>query len=144
MTRRLVPLALLAVAGAYLWAAARVPLDPWSVDAAVNARTLPLACGSLLALFAAAMAIRGVPLDAGTRRFGPLGAMVACILAFVAAIPFMGLWPSLALFLCAGLAALGERRPWVLGAAPLGTALVGWGLVELVLGVYIHPGSWWG
>ena len=143
MTRRLVPLAILAVAGVYLWAALRVPLDPWSIDESVNARTLPLAYGALLALFGAGLALRGVPVATGTRRYGPLGAMTACILAFVAAIPFAGLWPSLALFLLAALAALGERRPAVLCGAPLGTAAAGWGLVELLLGVYIHPGSWW-
>ena len=144
MTRRLVPLAILAVAIGYLWAAARVPLDPWSVDEAVNARTLPLACGALLALFAVGMSVRGVPLTAGPGRYGPLAAIAACILVFIAAIGFVGLWPALGLFLCAALAVLGERRLPVLCGASLGTPALGWVLVELLLGVYIHPGSLWG
>ena len=93
MTRRLVPLAILAIAAAYLWAATRVPLDPWSADEAVNARTFPLACGALLALFAAGLSLRGVPLTAGAGRYGPLAAIVGCILAFIVAIPFIGLCP---------------------------------------------------
>ena len=143
MTRRLVPVALLAVACVYLWAATQVPLDPWSADGIADARTLPLACGALLAVLALGMAIRGIPIAIGGRRFLPLGTMIGCVLAFVLVLPFAGLWPSLAVFLIAALAALGERRPTVLLGASLGTALLGWALVELLLGVYIHPGSWW-
>ncbi|MDE0349833.1 MAG: tripartite tricarboxylate transporter TctB family protein [Gammaproteobacteria bacterium] len=143
MTRRLVPLAILGVAAAYLWAATRVPLDPWSAGEAVNARTLPLACGALLALFAAGMSLRGVPFMAGPGRYGPLAAIVACIVAFIAAIPFAGLWPALGLFLCAALAVLGERRLTVLLGASIATPALGWVLVEVLLGVYIHPGSLW-
>ena len=144
MTRRLVPRAILAIAVAYLWAATRVPLDPWSADEAVNARTFPLACGALLALFAAGLSLRGVPLTAGPGRYGPLAAIVGCILAFIVAIPYIGLWPALGLFLCAALAVLGERRLPVLLGASLGTPALGWALVEALLGVYIHPGSLWG
>ncbi len=143
MTRRLVPLALLAVACVYLWAATQVPLDPWSEDGIADARTLPFACGTLLTLLALGMAIRGVPVEAGGGRLLPLGGMLACVLAFIVVLPFAGLWPSLALFLIAALAALGERRPAVLLGASLGTALLGWALVEILLGVYLHPGSWW-
>ncbi len=144
MTRRLVPLAIFGVAVAYLWAAMGVPLDPWSAGEAVNARTFPLVCGALLALLAAGMSFRGVPFTAGPGRYGPLAAIVACILAFVVAIPFTGLWPALGLFLCGALAVLGERRlPALLGAS-VGTPALGWVLVEALLGVYIHPGSLWG
>lgn len=143
MTRRILPLGLLVVAAGYLWAAAGIPLDPWSLEETVNARTLPLVCGSLLALFAAGMAVRGVRVRAGVHRFGPLLGTVACVFGFIVAIPFAGLWPSLAGFLLAALATLGERRPAVLIGAPVGTALAGWSLVEVLLGVYIHPGEWW-
>ena len=143
MTRRWVPLALLVVAGVYLWAAARIELDPWSADELVNARALPLFCGSLLALFAAGMLLRGVAPGDASRRYKPLATMSACIVAFAVLIPSAGLWPSLALFLCASLALLGERRPLVLVAAPVATALVGWMLIEVALGVYMHPGGWW-
>ena len=144
MTRRLVPLAIFGVAVAYLWAATRVPLDPWSADEAVNARTFPLACGALLALFAAGLTLRGVAMATGPVRYGPLAAIVGCILAFVVAIPFTGLWPALGLFLCAALAVLGERRLPVLLGASLGTPTLGWALVDVLLGVYLHPGSLWG
>ena len=143
MTRRLVPLALLVVAVIYLWAAARIELDPWSADEFVNARAMPLFCGSLLALFAAGMLLRGVESGDTSRRYKPLVTMSACIVAFAVLIPNAGLWPSLALFLCASLALLGERRPLVLVAASLATALVGWMLIEVALDVYIHPGAWW-
>ncbi len=137
------PLALLVVAGIYLWAAARIELDPWSAEELVNARALPLFCGSLLALLAAGMLLRGIAPSDASRRYTPLVAMSACIVGFAILIPNAGLWPSLALFLCASLALLGERRPLVLVAAPVATALVGWMLIEVALGVYMHPGGWW-
>ena len=143
MSRRLVPLCLLLVAGTYLWAATRIELDPWSAEELVNARALPLACGSLLALFATGMLLRGVTPSETGRRYKPLAAMSACIVGFAALIPNAGLWPALALFLAASLALLGERRPLVLTAAPVATALAGWVLIEVALGVYIHPGAWW-
>ena len=143
MTRRLVPLCLLLVASGYLWAAMRIELDPWSADELVNARALPIVCGTLLALFAAGMLLRGLTPGETSRRYAPLVMMSVCIVAFAAIIPNAGLWPALALFLAASLALLGERRPLVLTIAPIATALAGWLLIEVALGVYIHPGSWW-
>ena len=143
MNRRLVPLALLLVAGGYLWAAMRIELDPWSADELVNARALPIVCGILLALFATGMLLRGIAPGETSRRYGPLAMMSVCIVGFAALIPNAGLWPALALFLAASLALLGERRPLVLTFAPITTALAGWVLIEVALGVYIHPGAWW-
>lgn len=143
MTRRLVPLCLLLVAGIYLWAATRIELDPWSAEELVNARALPLFCGSLLALCAMAMLLRGVTPSETRRRYKPLAMMSACIVGFAALIPNAGLWPALALFLAASLALLGERRLRVLVVAPAATALAAWILIEIALGVYIHPGTWW-
>ena len=143
MNRRIVPLALLMVAAGYLWAAMGIELDPWSADELVNARALPIVCGFLLALFATGMLLRGVAPGETSRRYGPLATMSACIVGFAALIPNVGLWPSLALFLAASLALLGERRPLVLVVAPAATALAGWLLIEVALAVYIHPGAWW-
>ena len=143
MTGRVVPLGLLLVAGIYLWATVRIELDPWSADELVNARALPLFCGILLALFATVMLLRGLTPSETGRRYKPLALMSACIVAFAALIPIVGLWPALALFLVVSLALLGERRPLVLTLAPVATALAGWLLIEVALGVYIHPGAWW-
>ena len=143
MTRRLVPLCLLLVAGIYLSAATRIELDPWSAEELVNARALPLFCGSLLALFATGMLLGGIAPSETGRRYKPLAMMSACIVGFAALIPNAGLWPALALFLAASLALLGERRLLVLTVAPAATALAGWILIEVALGVYIHPGAWW-
>ncbi|MDE0450354.1 MAG: tripartite tricarboxylate transporter TctB family protein [Gammaproteobacteria bacterium] len=143
MTGRIVPLGLLLVAGIYLWATLRIELDPWSADELVNARAMPLFCGILLALFATVMLFRGLtPTETG-RRYKSLAMMAACIVGFAVLIPNAGLWPALALFLAASLKLLGERRPLVLTVAPLATALAGWTLIEVGLGVYIHPGAWW-
>lgn len=143
MTRRVVPVGLLLVAGIYLWAAMRIELDPWSAEELVNARALPLFCGSLLALFATGMLLRGIEPGETNRRYRPLAMMSGCIIGFAVLIPNVGLWPALALFLAASLALLGERRPLVLAVAPAATALAGWMLIEVALGVYIHPGAWW-
>ena len=106
-------------------------------------RALPVFCGTLLALFAAGMLLRGISPADTSRRYRPLVLMSMCIAAFAALIPNLGLWPALALFLGAALAMLGERRPLVLVLAPAATALTGWALIEVALGVYIHPGAWW-
>lgn len=57
-------------------------------------------------------------------------------------IPWAGLWLSLAALLVAGLPIAGERRPFVLGLAPVVTAGLGWLLIAVLLDVYIDPGRW--
>ena len=75
----------------------------------------------------------------GWRRLAGHGVV---IVAFGLLIPLAGLWVSLGALLFAGLLIAGERRPLVLVFAPLGTAVLAWLLLAVVLGVYIDPGLW--
>ena len=146
MIRRAVPLALLALALGYGWLATRIELDPWSAAQLLNARTLPIAYAVLLGALALAMTIRGVVQEGVTgsdgRRWLTLGLIAAAIVAFGVLIPYAGLWPATVVLLACSLLATGERRVWVVLAAPAGVALLGWLLIEVVLGVYIDPGTW--
>lgn len=143
---RLAPLCLAAVAAIYLWQAFDIPLDPWSAAEAINARTLPLVYGVLLLVISLALVVRepsgGELTASSSRRWRELGSHAGAIVGFGLLIPWAGLWISLAALLVAGLLIAGERRPWVLGLAPLGTAGLAWLLVGVVLDVYIDPGRW--
>lgn len=147
MTRRLPALLLAAFAAVYLWQALAIPLDPWSASESVNARTLPIAYAVLLLLVAVGLGIRPTPSNQtgstgsalGWRRLAGHGVV---IVAFGMLIPLAGLWVSLGALLFACLLIAGERRPLVLVFAPLGTAVLAWLLLAVVLGVYIDPGLW--
>lgn len=144
--RRAAALSLLALAVGYGWLATRIELDPWSASELLNARTLPLAYAVLLGALALAMTVRGVVREgvAGGdgRRWLTLGLIAAAIVAFGLLIPHAGLWPSTVLLLACSLLATGERRVWVVLAAPAAVAALGWLLIEVVLGVYIDRGTW--
>lgn len=145
MTRRIVPALLLAFAALYLWQATHIPLDPWSAQEAINARTLPIIYGTILLGLSVIALWRGLGVVSATKiqRLRGLGVMVVLILGYGVLIPLAGIWPATACFVAAGLVAEGERRLPVLIATPLLIALAGWLLIELLLGVYLDPGSWW-
>ena len=152
-----------AVAVAYLWQAWSIPLDPWSAEEAVNARTLPLVYGFVLLALSVVLAASPSPQPsqspspapsassttaADTRkdsiraRWVTLTAHCLAIAAFGVLIHFAGLWVATAALLAAALLIAGERRPIVLVVAPLATAVIAWLLIAVVLDVYISPGVW--
>lgn len=143
MTERIIPVILLVFSGTYLWLASLIPLDPWSMNEPVGPRTLPIIYGSLLSIFSINMFLRGVRIVKPGYRWKPLAAIGVCIILFAILIPYAGLWLSVAAFLGSSLLILGERRAVVLVCAPMVTATLGWVLINLLLNVYIHPGSWW-
>ena len=158
-----------AVAVAYLWQAWSIPLDPWSAEEAVNARTLPLVYGFVLLALSVVLAASPSPQPsqspspapaqspapsapsttaADTRkdsiraRWVTLTAHCLAIAAFGVLIHFAGLWVATAALLAVALLIAGERRPIVLVVAPLATAVIAWLLIAVVLDVYISPGVW--
>lgn len=155
MIRRLPALALVAFAGIYLWLALAIPLDPWSANEAINARTLPFVYGVALLIVAAALlfhggdaasdgeqAASGDDRTAGDRRrWLKLAAQCAIIAAFGFAIPIVGPWLALVALLLASLWAAGERRLPMLLLLPAATAGAAWLLVAVLLDVYVDPGS---
>lgn len=147
MTRRLVPLALMAFAVAYLWQALAIPLDSWSAAETINARSLPTIYGIGLLVLALVSAIRPPPrslpeVSGSRRRWLSLAAHCAAIAGFGVLIPLAGLWIAVAALLLATLVIAGERRPTVLVLAPLGTAATAWLLIAVILDIYIDPGRW--
>ena len=143
MTQRIIPLLLLTFSCGYLSLANLIPLDPWSAEESVGPRTLPIVYGSLLLILSSNMLFRGAPILKRGYRWQPLTVIAICIIIFAGLIPYAGLWLTVAFFLCGSLGILGERRVLVLIAAPFATALLGWFVINVLLNVYIHPGSWW-
>ena len=76
------------------------------------------------------------------RGWRTAGLIAAAVVVFGLLIPFAGLWPSTVLLLVASLLATGERRWLVVLGAPAALALLGWLVVEKLLGVYLDPGLW--
>lgn len=152
MTRRIAPLAFLVLAGAYGWMANRIELDPWSAAEALNARTLPFIYAVLLALLSVPLLVRGMQVQGNAagdppnprdwRGWRTAGLIAAAVVGFGLLIPLAGLWPSTVLLLVASLLATGERRWLVVLGAPAALALLGWLLVEKLLGVYLDSGLW--
>lgn len=144
---RLAPVCLAAFAVAYIWQTYTIPLDPWSAAEAINARTLPLVYGVVLLAVSLGLVVRppSVGAEAAQTSPGRWRALVlhsAAIIGFGVLIPWAGLWLALAALLVAGLLIAGERRPLVLGLAPVATAGVAWLLIAVLLDVYIDPGRW--
>lgn len=155
MIRRLPALALMVFAGVYLWLALAIPLDPWSANETINARTLPFVYGVALLIVAVALLFHGGDAagegeqapsgddrTAGDRRrWLKLAAQCAIIAAFGFAIPIAGPWLALAALLLASLWAAGERRLPMLLLLPVATAGTAWLLIAVLLDIYVDPGS---
>ncbi len=69
--------------------------------------------------------------------------LLLAMLLFALAVPRLGLWPSSAAFLIAGMLVMGERRWGRLLGAALGATLLFYLLLGTVLGIYVSPGQWW-
>ena len=144
MTARLVPALLVVFAAVYLWQTSLIPLDPWSAEEAITARTLPYAYGIVLLVLA------GIRLVA-TARFeheflpGSLKRLLfigLLVIVYGLAIPRIGIWPATALFTAGCLWVEGERRTTVVAGLPIALAVLGYLLIELLLNVYLPPGIW--
>lgn len=71
-----------------------------------------------------------------------LGLICLLVVAYGLAIPRIGIWPATALFTAGCLWVEGERRPIIIFGVPIGLALLGFLLIELLLNVYLPPGIW--
>ena len=144
MTARLVPALLIVFAAVYLWQTSLIPLDPWSAEEAITARTLPYVYGIVLLVLAsirlvAASKTDGEFLPGSLRRLALIGGFV---IVYGLAIPRIGIWPATALFTASCLWVEGERRLPVVTGVPIGLALLGYLLIEQLPNVYLPPGIW--
>ena len=174
MLYRLILVTLLGVAGAYVFSASNIPLDPWSEQDLVNARTLPLIYGGVFAFALLILLVRsftsGVVVEAEPLRVDlddqitqppdrelnelpdqtqselpaqvsdtrlKLAGLVVCAVIFVALLPLLGLWLSLALLLGASVVLLGERHWPTILISSVALPGIGWLLVEQVLGIVL-------
>ena len=147
MGYRLLLLTLLAAAAGYLVVAARIPMDPFTAAETVNARTLPLLYGGLLAVTLLVLLARRRP-PAGraagaepppTPRLGRGAGLCVLLLGFALSIERINLWLGLGALLLTSALLLGERRWVALGLVATLVPLGGYLLVEQLLGVRL-PG----
>jgi hypothetical protein len=141
MAYRLLLLALLAAALAYLALARGIPLDAWSAEELVNSRTLPTVYGALLAATLVILLLRAAPHVRFPRHPGQATALFAAAVAFVWLVPYLGVWLALGLLLVSAFLIMGERRPLPVASFGLGIPAFGWLTVEWMLGIHV-PGPW--
>jgi hypothetical protein len=129
----------------YLWLAAILPVDPWAAEEFINSRTLPMGYGFLFVLACWGLMIKG----RGEARVSAAGvrrvlALLGCLILFALAVPRLGVWWSIPVLLVPALWVMGERRWWAFSILPVATGILGWVLIEAVLGVYVPAGLWIG
>ncbi len=134
--RRLVALALVALGVVYLWQTSQIPLDPWSQDEPFTSRTLPYVYGALLVILGGIVSFRTEPIPA-LRDQGRTIVLLLSVVAFAWLLGLVGLWWSLGLLLLTCLLVMGERRPWIVAGVSAAIPLVGWLLIERLLGLQL-------
>ncbi len=130
---------LLALSLSYVFAARAIPLDVWSLEETINSRTLPTLYGLLLIGVLIRLLFKRPPDVEHPQRLTKAVGNVALLVLFAAAVPFVGLWLSLACLLVPSLIYMGERRIWLVATISLGLPVTGWLLIEQLLGVFV-PG----
>jgi len=136
---RLFLFCLLLIGVSYTVLARQIPMDPWTAEELVNARTLPMVYGTLLSLTLLillkrpALTAAAVP---GGRLLRGAG-ITMLVLLFVALLGPLNLWIGLGLLLLASGWWLGERRWLPLLSLSLSVPLFGYLGIELGLGVYL-------
>lgn len=139
MAYRLFLVGLLVTGLAYTVLAQQIPMDPWTAQELINARTLPGVYGALLCLTLLILLVRTrVPATAVPAGRLLRGAGVALlILAFAASVGPLNLWVALGALLPAAAWWLGERRWPALLSLAIGIPSIGFLGIELGLGVYL-------
>lgn len=135
---QLLKLLILGLGAGYLYTAWHIPMDPWTAEELVNARTLPLIYGGLLVTAVLMSWKRTAPSEA--IEAGPMlrvAGVVILTLAFLLALQFLNLWLGLAGLLTALALWLGERRLVPITALVITVPLVGWVGIELLLNLHL-------
>jgi len=135
---QLLKLLILGLGVGYLFTAWRIPMDPWTAEEPVNARTLPLIYGGLLVVAVLLSWKRTIP--AAAVAAGPLlrvTGVVVLTLGFLVALQFLNLWLGLTALLTTLALWLGERRVVPIAALAITVPLIGWVGVELLLNLHL-------
>jgi hypothetical protein len=135
---RILILTLLAATVAYLVSAWRIPMDPWTAQELVNARTMPLLYGSILLISLLLALLRNPRVEATDpglllRMFG----VIAMVLIFLLVLPAVNLWFAMSGLLVALALWLGERRVLPVLAVASIVPLLGWLAIEVILGLHL-------
>jgi len=135
---QLLKLLILALGAGYLFTAWHIPMDPWTAEELVNARTLPLIYGGLLVFAVLLSWTRKTPSPAA--EVGPLlrmSGVVILTMGFLISLQFFNLWLGLTALLTTLALWLGERRVVPIAALAITVPLIGWVGVELLLNLHL-------
>lgn len=146
---RVAGLFLLAFSLAYFLLAFGIRLPPFAGDGPLSARSMPFALGLAGMALSLAVVLRPPPGDEIPWRafsWGRAAALLGLMGLYAAAIPHLGFVITSSLFLAGGFLVLGERRPLLLLAVAVGTALAffaAFGMLDVHLdwGVFGRLGS---
>jgi len=138
-------LVFLCLAVAYGYYAGEIPLLPSDEFEPFHGRTLPnalaLLCGGLsLALLFSASRERKDRLSLAGYDFWLVGLLLALVVLFALALPWLGFLCSTVLFLIGGYWLLGERRIRTLLLASVPFAVGLWLVLAQLLEIYLAPG----
>lgn len=133
---------LLALSLGYLFMAYQIELYPGSEEDFINAQTFPKAIGIAAAGFAFLIMVMPGADDEGFASWKTLdwmkpAALCVLMVLYGLTIKSVGFFLSTSVFLLAGYLLLGERRPWVLGAASVPVAGAFQFILDGLLGIHI-------
>jgi putative tricarboxylic transport membrane protein len=144
--QRLVGLACLLLAAAYVHFIEQIPLDFWSETEPFNARSMPYLYGYGAMIIATLLilvpgksfqwsALKGL-------KYAPALGLLLLLVFFALTIDYLGFVATSSVFLFAGFVILGERHWLKAVITALGMSLVFYfGLSAL--DIYLSPGEWW-
>jgi hypothetical protein len=130
---------MLAFAIAYLFHAWHIPMDPWTAEETVNARTMPLVYGALLCctLLASIGSATRVPGAVPAGRLLRVAGIVGITLLFLFSLQFFNLWLAIAGLLATLAFWLGERRMLPVLALATLVPLMGFLGIEVLLDLHL-------
>jgi hypothetical protein len=135
---RILILTLLAATVVYLVSAWRIPMDPWTAQELVNARTMPLVYGSILLITLLLALMRNPHVEAtDSGLLLRMAGVIAAVLVFLLMLPVVNLWFAMSGLLVALALWLGERRLLPVLAMSSLVPLLGWLGIEVILGLHL-------
>lgn len=143
------PIVLFVLFAAYGYQATLIDVFPGQELEPFKPRTMPLALAVAGMLLCVVQLLQGLRAPASDIReqlqydWRRAGLLVAAMVFYGALFTPLGFVVATSLFLAAGFAILGERRPLLLAGLPLVFTLLFWALMTRALGLYLAPGSWW-
>ena len=131
-------LALLVLGVAYLVSAWKIPMDAWTAEELINARTMPLLYGCLLIVALLLGLLKKTPvIETESGQSLRMVGVIVLVLVFLLVLPKINLWIGIAGLLAALAFWLGERRTLPVLTLAVVVPLIGWLGIEVILDLHL-------